>query len=417
MSSDAEHQVLSAEMADEIIDIIQSAQRGQHLLPEREESIRRFIAKAMRHHAHERDNTISGIEGTWTYLQYSQVCILLDADVSVRDSLGIFDYLNSNPALRNKKNGANRGASSLNSELLGNACHRIQYGGAVSTKFYEMEDWLTQFSEDDKRTCLYQYNEWKKMPESDTIWKREDMQMENWCPIMDWEATAKQWFESRHRISQQKHQSRGTSSGRQTSDSHAETSHTSKYESEAQKPQKKSHKKARSAEVRMPQQIEYPEEGSESCDDTPQYGGRTTGRELQIRRAPKAGSNGHPVDPQTMIVQRNGGTGQTRDLQLQHRPQARHNEYMMGSQDIVLQKSVVNERGEVMQVWGREQPVMNGSMLSSQGRVQELDDVQELELYQQPQAGVSDQALVPQGYTHASGEKKKHSKGLIRFLR
>ena len=418
MSSDLEHQYLPAEAAEKIIKIIEGAQNGQKFLPEREEAVRRFISTAMRHHAHERDNTISNIAGNWTYLQYTQVCILLDAGVGVRDSLGIFDYINSNPALINRKKGEKRGASTLDSELFGHYCHRIQYGGAVSGKFYEMDVWLARFSDADKEACLYQYNEWKKMPESETIWKREDMQMENWCPTMDWDTTAKRWFESKRRVVPQKVQARSIPNDMKSGDSYAEGLNPSVCEPETPKPKKKSHKKETSAEMRTMPQIEYPGQGNGSYghDEPTQYRERTTGRELQTRRAPTPEPSGYPTGPQSMMVQRSGASGQA--MQPLQRPQSLPNGHMTGAQDMVLQKSIVNERGQVFQVWEPEhqQPMMSESMMLSQGRVQELDErVQDLELYQQPQARMSDGALVPQGYEYPSGEKKKGSKGLIRF--
>ena len=471
MSSVNEGEYLSTKVADRIISIIEGLQNGENLLPEREENLRSILNSVMRHHAHERDNSIYSISATWSYFQYSQVCILLEADIGVRGTLGIHEYLKSNPALMNKKNGENYGASSLTSAMLGSTCHRIQYGGAVSAKFYEMEKWLEKFTEDDKATSLYQYNEWKKMPESETIWKREDMQMENWCPIMDWDPTAKQWFESKRRIVPQKVQSRAMPNGILSNNTYPETPASPAHDMETQKPQKKGHKKEKSSRPRTLQHIEYPDQGSGVDDGIPQYGERT----MQVRGAPTPESNGYPAGPQNLMVQRSGD-GQVTDMQPRQYPQPYPNGRTVGSQNTMLQSSVVNEQGQVFQVWEPQQammngammngtmmngsmmgnsmmansmmgnsmmnnpmmnnpmmnnsmmnssmmnnsmvagPVMNKSMMLSQSRVQELEEpMQDLALYQQPQAMMSDQTLVPQGYTHTSGEKKKHSKGLMRI--
>ena len=152
------------------------------------------INKSMASHASNRDELAKWIAKSWTFLQYSHVCILVHHFGNRIDGgIGVSNYLRMNPTLSNlDTHGKSQGAAE-NSSALKEHCHMIQEGGAVTPKFPRLAEFSKWVTEEQMLLCEQQFKGWQKDWQNRELWKRPDMDCALWCPSMEWNAQDQRW--------------------------------------------------------------------------------------------------------------------------------------------------------------------------------------------------------------------------------
>ena len=188
--------VLSTKDRARILEIITQAMKNPEelSLPE-QDKVMDQINRSMTSHVAHREEVAARIPKTWTYLQYSHICVLeYRFGYLIEGELGICKYLQMNPALSNRDStGRPRGAA-CNPAVLKEWCHMINKGGAATAKFPQFEKSCELlFSEKEMLLCNEQYTRWTSNPRNEQLWKRPDMDCTLWCKPRNWNAQLQEW--------------------------------------------------------------------------------------------------------------------------------------------------------------------------------------------------------------------------------